>query len=81
MGQYSACQGRFSSKGSIYHLTVGRGGALHSCSESSAAEPGEGQMANVGVKKSESTCGSLGVLSTLQPRRDGVLRGDFKMPL
>ncbi len=29
-------------------LELGRGGALHWCSETSAVEPGEGQMGNVG---------------------------------
>ncbi len=30
-------------------LELGFPGALHSCSESSAVEPGEGQMGNVGL--------------------------------
>ena len=40
---------RFQSEASDCNLGF-RGGALHSCLESSAMEPGEGQMGNVGSR-------------------------------
>ncbi len=47
LGQDSACQRRFRSEASDWNLGSPRG-ALHSSSESSVVEPGEGQMGNVG---------------------------------
>lgn len=45
--QDSACHRRFRTEANDRNLGFRRG-ALHSCSEGSAVEPGKGQMGNVG---------------------------------
>ncbi len=47
LGQNATCHRRCRSEASDWNLGF-RGGALHSRSESSAVEPGESQMENVG---------------------------------
>ena len=47
-GQDSACHRRFRTEASDWNSGFRRG-ALHSCSESSAVEPGGGQMGSVGL--------------------------------
>ncbi len=49
LGQDSACHRRFRTEASDWNVGF-LGEALHSRSESSAVEPGEGQMGNVGIE-------------------------------
>ncbi len=73
LGQDSALDRRFRSKTSGLELGLS-GGALHSCSESSAVEPGEGQMGNVGydtiyAPRISSDGPAISSLQTVHPAR------------